>query len=76
MNRSESTFFALVGALAGLVPLVGCDGSRPVAPALEPAATYASRQTLTGPSSPTAVAMSETRIDVSWQDNSNDESGF
>jgi hypothetical protein len=54
----------------------GCDPTQPMAPSVEAASTAGSRSTPSAPSNTNAVAASESRIDVSWQDNSSNESGF
>jgi len=54
----------------------GCDHKQPMAPAVEAASTASSGSTPSAPSNTNAVAVSESRIDVSWQDNSSNETGF
>ena len=65
--------------LAGLVAapplyLAACDPQRPLAPEIRAAAVGGS--TLSAPSNPTALAVSVSRIDLSWWDNSPNEEGF
>ena len=51
--------------------LAGCDRDEPLAP------SFASGgRTLTAPSSATAIAISSSQLDVTWQDNSDNEDGF
>ncbi|MDP3910375.1 MAG: fibronectin type III domain-containing protein [Gemmatimonadales bacterium] len=60
--------------LAGLA-WVGCDSTKqPLEPAIQ--AAGAAGPKVTAPSNTSAVAVSESRIDVSWQDNSSNETGF
>ena len=54
----------------------GCDHKQPTAPSLEAASTAGSGSAPAAPSSTNAVAVSDSRIDVSWQDNSSNETGF
>ena len=66
-------------SLAGpmlLLALIACDRSQPVAPALEAAASGSGGPTVKAPSSTASSAMSPSHIDVSWHDNSNNETGF
>jgi|SRR5829696_7572654 len=59
--------------------LFSCDGSHPVDPSADRSDLFdgkAAAQPITGPSSLAAVAASETRIDLTWVDNSSNESGF
>ena len=59
--------------------LFSCDGSHPVDPSADRDDLFdgkAAVQPITGPSSLAAVAASETRIDLTWVDNSSNESGF
>lgn len=66
-------------ALACLIPLswlIACDHKDPVAPTLEAGVSSAGGPTVKVPSNTSASAVSESRIDVSWQDNSTNESGF
>src|SRR5438105_13856785 len=54
----------------------GCDHKQPTAPSLEAASTAGSGSAPAAPSSTNAVAVSDSRIDVSWQDNSSNETGY
>ena len=66
-------------ALAAVVLLVACqDLDDPTAPALpsDPAAARASGRLLAAPSNTQAVAVSESQVDIVWQDNSRNETGF
>ena len=63
------------GSLLVLLVLA-CNGSELVEPANNPTSTAAVGSTVKPPSSITAAASSESRIDVSWQDNSGNETGF
>jgi hypothetical protein len=54
---------------------VACDRMQPVEPTLE-ARAAAPGSAVNEPSNPTVIAVSVSRIDVSWQDNSSNESGF
>ena len=54
----------------------GCEHRQLTAPSLEAASTAGSGSAPAAPSSTNAVAVSDTRIDVSWQDNSSNETGF
>ena len=54
----------------------GCDHKQPLAPSLEAASTVGSGSTLSAPSNTGALAVSANRVDVAWQDNSTNESGF
>jgi hypothetical protein len=57
--------------------VVGCDRADPVAPSAVRAASAAGSGTApTAPSGTHVIAVSESQIDVSWQDNSTNESGF
>jgi len=67
--------YSLVGSLA-LLSLLACDRSEPLAPEIRAAAVAGSGSTLNAPSGTNAVAVSHSRIDVSWQDNSSNENGF
>jgi len=53
-----------------------CERTQPLAPVLEASATAGSGVTVNAPSSLTAIAVSMSRIDLSWQDNSSNERGF
>jgi len=68
--------YSLAGSL-GLLSLLACDRSHPVEPAaVEAASTGAAGPTVKTPSNTSAVAASDSRIDVSWQDNATNETGF
>jgi len=54
----------------------GCDHKQLTAPSLEAASTAGSGSAPAAPSSTNTVAVSDSRIDVSWQDNSSNETGF
>ncbi len=59
---------------------LACDGVRPVEPSVEPSVearlVAASGSTLSAPSNLAAVAESANRINLSWHDNSTNETGF
>lgn len=55
---------------------VACEHVAPVEPAIQAAFAAGSGSTPSAPSGANAVAVSESRIDVSWQDNSTNETGF
>ena len=59
-----------------LLSLIACDGSQLVAPSLEAGASSAGGPTVMGPSNTNAIAASVSRIDVTWQDNSKNETAF
>src|SRR2546422_1286610 len=62
--------------LAGLV-WVGCDrANHPVEPAVQAESVGTTGATVKAPSNTSAVAASNSRIDVSWRDNSSNETGF
>ena len=66
-----------LGSSLLFVCVVGCDRSPPTAPpTVEAASTARGGPTVKAPSSPTAIALSESQIDVAWQDNSTNETGF
>ncbi len=67
--------YSLAGSLV-LLSLFACDRNQPVEPAVQAASTGAAGPTVKAPSSTNAVAVSESRIDVSWRDNSTNETGF
>src|SRR2546430_1227301 len=78
MERAMSPVLKKV-LFAGLVAapplyLAACDPQRPLAPEIRAAAVGGS--TVKPPSNPTAMAVSVSEIDVSWQGNSSNESGF
>ena len=54
---------------------LSCDRMQPLEPTLEVRAA-APGSTVNAPSNPAAIAVSVNRIDLSWQDNSTNESGF
>jgi len=54
---------------------IGCDGAKPLDPTIN-AASSAAGPKVTAPSNTNAVAVSESRVDVSWQENSSNEAGF
>src|SRR5436309_6663762 len=56
--------------------VVACDRHGPVEPALDLRAANAPGSTLNAPSNLTALVVSMSRIDLSWQDNSSNENGF
>jgi hypothetical protein len=62
--------------LALLVLVGSCDGHQPFAPDMQAAAAAGSGPTVNAPSGTSAVAASYTSIDVSWQDNSSNETRF
>jgi len=65
-----------LAVLAGLV-WVGCDSTKqPLEPPTGRATSTAVAPKVTAPSNANAVAVSQTRIDVSWRDNSPNETGF
>lgn len=63
------------GSLLVLLVLA-CNGSDLVEPVDNLPSMAASGSTLKAPSGTSAAAVSQTRVDVSWQDNSTNESGF
>lgn len=66
-------------ALPSLIPLlwlIACDRKQPVGPALEAGVTGAGGPTVKAPSNTNASAASDTRIEIPWQDNSTNETGF
>lgn len=77
MQRFPS-FFRCVSATVVLI--AGCDSPQPFEPGVEADGTSAARQyprsEITAPTSFTAAAVSDTQIDMTWQDNSNDETKF
>jgi len=58
-----------------LLSLPACDDRQPLEPAVE-AASSGGGPPVNAPSNTSASAVSESRIDVSWQDNSDNETGF
>jgi titin len=65
-----------LGSALLVLGVVGCDGNQPIEPAVQAASTGKAGPTVTAPSNTNTVAVSESRIDISWQDNSPNESGF
>ena len=57
-----------------VLALLGCDRIQPLEPAFQ--AAGAAGPKVTAPSNTNAVAVSASGIDVSWQDNSSNETGF
>lgn len=64
--------YSVAGALA-LLSLLGCE-RKPLEPAIQ--AAGAAGPKVTAPSNTNALAASPSRIDVSWRDNSSNETGF
>ena len=73
-SRPAAIAFAVVAA----TPLfISCDESRPLAPnADEPMLATTGTGGLSAPSDLVATAVSTTQVDLVWQDNSSNESGF
>src|SRR6266581_2007700 len=67
--------YSLAGSF-GLLFLLACDRSHPAGPDVQAASTGTAGPTVKGPSNTNAIALSDSRIDVSWQDNSTNETGF
>ena len=65
-----------LGSSLLLLCVVGCDRSHPVEPVFRTEAAGATGPAVKAPSNANAVAVSDTRIDVSWQDNAANEIGF
>lgn len=64
---------------ASAILLVACEGRQPLDPSAATELTVAAARSASdpvGPSSTTAVGVSETQIDVAWQDNSIKRTGF
>jgi len=59
-----------------VLSLVACDRRQPVDPAAPGIRSVVVSSSVKAPSGANAVAPSESRIDVSWQDNSSNETGF
>ncbi len=55
---------------------VSCDRSQSLEPAIQAASTGTAGPPVNAASNPNAVAVSESRIDIAWQDNSSNETGF
>ena len=72
-HRLKKVLFAGLVAAPPLY-LAACDPQRPLAPEIRAAAVGGS--TLSAPSNPTAIAVSVSRIALSWRDNSTNEEGF
>ena len=72
-HRLKKVLFAGLVAAPPLY-LAACDPQRSLAPEIRAAAVGGS--TLSAPSNPTAIAVSVSRIDLSWRDNSTNEEGF
>lgn len=68
--------FSLPGPLLLVALFAGCDRAGPLESVIQAASTAGSGSTPTAPSGTTVVAVSASRIDVSWLDNSTNESGF
>ncbi len=68
--------FKWVAASILTVASLACDQVPPVGPTLDVRASSAPGVTVNAPSSLTAIAVSMSRIDLSWQDNSTNETGF
>jgi hypothetical protein len=62
-------------SLLGLF-LIACSASDLIEPSVEAASSAASSSNIKAPSGANTVSGSESRIDVSWKDNSTNESGF
>ena len=68
--------FRLTGLLLLVALFSGCDRVDPLEPAIQAASTAGSGPTVNAPSGTNAVAVSQSRIDVGWRDNSTNENGF
>jgi hypothetical protein len=68
--------FHMPGSLLLVALFLGCDRPVPVGPRIEAAAGSQSGPTVQAPSNTNATPASQSRIDVSWQDNSTNETGF
>src|SRR3989442_1938381 len=55
--------------------LAGCDATRPIAPPIQQSSAASPQATVNAPSSLSLVA-SQTRLDLTWQDNSSNETAF
>ena len=55
---------------------IACERTQPLAPVLEASATAATGPTVNAPSNLGAAAVDTARINLSWQDNAGNESGF
>ncbi len=58
------------------VAIAGCDVTEPIAPRVQDRSAASPQATVNAPSSLSATAASQTRIDLGWQDNSTNETGF
>ena len=67
--------YPLAGSLV-LLSALACERRQPLAPAILAASASVAAPAVKAPSSTNAVAVSESRIDVSWRDNSSNETGF
>ena len=67
--------FACPALLLSLISS-GCDRQQPLAPSVEAASTAGSGPSVNAASSTNAAPVSKSRIDVSWRDNSTNETGF
>ncbi len=70
------TRFHIPGALLLVALFVACDRPAPLAPGIEAAAGGQPAPTLAAPSNTNALAVSWSQINVAWQDNSSNETGF
>jgi hypothetical protein len=68
--------FHIPGPLLLLAVFVGCDRHHPLAPGIEAAVGGQPGPTVPAPSNSNAVAVSSSQINVGWQDNSSNETGF
>src|SRR6266699_793694 len=64
------------GPLLLVALFLGCDRPTPLAPGIEAAAGGQPAPTLAAPSNTNALAVSWSQINVGWQDNSSNETGF
>src|SRR5438105_12934623 len=65
-----------VAAGISLVALAACDGEKTVGPSSLTASSSATGGNPKAPSNAAAAAVNESRINVSWQDNAPNETGF
>src|SRR5438132_12264001 len=68
--------FHIPGPLLLVVLFFSCDRPAPLAPGIEAAAGGQPAPTLAAPSNTNALAVSWSQINVAWQDNSSNETGF
>jgi len=68
--------FHIPGPLLLVVLFYSCDRPAPLAPGIEAAAGGQPAPTLAAPSNTNALAVSWSQINVAWQDNSSNETGF